>query len=255
VLPGSALAGNVIELKTEVFGRKSPRGTAIVYLDGDRVRIDSNAGAGDVTVIYNRQAGDSGTFWLIDNESRVYTEIAREDMLQAKAEMQAAIATAKQELEQMPPDQRKAATRMFAERVGGALMDEDITYTQVSSGIEVDRWTCDHYEGTQDGEKVQEVWAATLNELGISAEDLRSLADIADLFMTVGQPLPAFFRMGGDAPGGAGRFPGFPVMMVSYSNGQRNEKSEVADVRKEKLAATLFELPDSLTERKVPIGR
>lgn len=256
IIPATVFAGSVIVLSTEKIRGKSPAGTAVLYLDKERIRIDSNEGSDDVTVIYNQGSDDDGVFWLIDNRGRVYTEITREDMLAAKAEMDVALDMAEQELEELPPDQRKQAARVFAERVGlGSFMAGDITYTEVSSGIEIGGWMCNHYEGIQDGEKVQEVWAASFDELGISAADLRGLADIADLFTTVGQPLPPFFRMGGDDPTGVGRFPGFPVMIVSYTDGVRDEKSEVAEVRTEKLAAKLFALPDSLTERSTQIRR
>ena len=48
-LASTAMAGTIIQLDTEMFGQASMSGTAIIYLDGNRMRIDSKEGGGDVT--------------------------------------------------------------------------------------------------------------------------------------------------------------------------------------------------------------
>ena len=256
ILPTSALAGSVIVLKTEGFGLNAPTSEATVYLDGTRIRIDSKETGADVTVIYNRPANKDGVFWLIDNQRRVYTEISRQTMLDAKADIEVAIEMAKKEFEELPPDQRKQAAKVFAERVGvGAFMEDPVTYKKVSSGIDIGGWTCSHYEGIQDGEKTEEVWAAHLDEIGLSADDLGGMKDMSDLFVTVGQKLPPFFRLAAGDPEDKGSFPGFPVVIVSYTNGQRSEKSEVAKVQKQNLADSLFALPKGLTKRASQLDR
>ena len=77
---------------------------------------------------------------------------------------------------------------------------------------------------------------------------------MADLFKTVGRNLPALFRFGGENREVDKTFPGFPVVVVSYSEGgDRREQSTVKEIKRQKLERALFELPEGLTKRSMQL--
>jgi len=259
VLSGSvplAHAGSIISLETITFGNSALNGTATVYLEKDRMRIDSTEGGGDVTVIYNGSGQDNPFYWLIDNHRQTYIQIREEELIEATRVMENAMDAARAEIEKAPPDQRPRLEQIYAERIGytGFLADET-EYREVSKGIKIGEWKCAHYQGYRSETKIEEVWAAELAELGIEPEDLSGLTELADLFRTVGQTLPAFFRFGGDETDVSETFPGFPVVVVTYKDGERAEKSTIKTVEQKLLEASLFELPEGLTQQDSPLGR
>jgi hypothetical protein len=253
-LVSSAVAGTVIQLDTEMFGQTAMSGSAIIYLDGRRMRIDSSEGGGDVTVIYDGQDQENPFYWLINNADSSYVEIRRDELLEAKAVAEDVLNRAKGELEGLPPEQRAQMEKALADRVGytGFLGDET-EYEKVSSGIRVGGWRCNHYQGFRGGEKIEEVWAADLEELGIDPKDLVALQELADLFQTVGQNLPALCRFGGENREVDKTFPGFPVVVVSYEDGARQEKSTIREIKQQKLDRTLFKRPEGLTKRDMQL--
>lgn len=252
----NAVGGTVIQLDTEMYGQTSQSGSAIIYLDGRRMRIDSSEGGGDVTVIYNGEDQENPFYWMINNTDSSYVEIRRDELLEAKAVAEDVLNRAKDELEDLPPEQRAQMERALADRVGytGFLGDET-EYEKVSSGIKVGGWRCNHYQGFRDGEKIEDVWAADLEELGIDPKDLVALQELADLFQTVGQNLPALFRFGGENREVDKTFPGFPVVVVSYTEGARQEKSTIKEVKRRKLDRALFKRPEGLTKRDMQLRR
>lgn len=249
------VSGTVIKLNSELFGR-TLSGSATIYLERSRLRIDSNEGGGSVSVIYMGTGEKGPYYWLIDHRDSSYIEIEKDDLIAARKDIEKVMEATRLELQKLPPDERKQAEAMFADRMGYKdFLQPKPEYKEVSRGAKVGRWTCNHFQGFREGERVEEVWAADLKQLGIDSQDLQSLKDMADLFETVGQSLPAFFRFGGDKSKGNKTFPGFAVMMVSYEDGERKEKWEVVDVRHEALDAGLFKLPAGLEKKEAPMGQ
>jgi hypothetical protein len=255
VVASNAVAGTVIELYTETFGDQKLSGSATVYLEEKRMRIDSTEGGGNVTVIYNALGEENPFYWLIDHEEGSYIEIQKDDLVAVRARVEETMKEARKQIEGMPPDQKKQVEKMLADRMGyTAFFEEKTQYEKVSSGAKVGQWECTHYQGFREGVKIEEVWAADLGELGIDPEDLKAFEEMANLFKTVGQNLPAFFRFGGDKSEDNTTFPGFPVMAVSYEGGDRKEKSEIKGLRHEKLSAGLFALPEGLEKKEIQLG-
>lgn len=254
-LASIAMAGTVVQLDTEMFGQSSMSGSAIIYLDGRRMRIDSNDSGGQVTIIYDGEGQKNPFYWLINMLDSSYVEIRRDELLEARDVAEEAMQRAKRDIEALPPDEREAVEKELADRTGySSFFQEQTVYKKVSSGIRISGWKCNHYQGFREGAKIEEVWAAELKELGIEPKDLVALEELADLFKTVGQSVPALFRFGGEDREVDETFPGFPVVVVSYDeDGERQEKSTIKEIKQKKLEKALFELPAGLTKRSMQL--
>jgi hypothetical protein len=246
---GRVAAATVIVVETESYVGTTKVGTATVYLDDARVRIDSDEGGNDFTVIYHAIEGRP-TYWVIDRKAKTYYEFDRAAMLKTRRDLEESIKVMRRQLKSMPPAQREQMERTMKQnmlRMG--FTETRIEYTPVSRDVKVSDWRCTHYQGDRAGVKVEEVWAAAPNELGIGDEDLRALGKMAELFESTGQDMPAFFSFKRTGREDETTYDGFPVIVVSYEEGKRQEKSQVKEVRSEELADDFFDLPQGFSKR------
>ena len=247
----TARAGIVIVTDTESFTAPEKSGRATVYLEKNRMRIDSTEGGGDVTVIYT--AVEEPLYWIIDRKTNSYVELDKEDMAHMKKDVDAAISEFERRYELAPPDQQEYMRKIFEAKMGRPFRSDTKTkYEKVSAGVKVSDWMCSQYAGYRDGKKHEEVWSADWKDLGITPADVTIFGEMASLFDAVGQSMPAFFQFALPSKSEGDELSGFPVLVVTYDGDQRLEKSQIQEVRHEDFQSQLFELPEGLTEESIP---
>ena len=150
----------------------------------------------------------------------------------------------KKQMETMPPERRAQVEKAYLKQLGimgqgGQMMQ----YKEVAKGAKVGKWSTTQYTGYLGEEKVEEVWAATWQALGAPREDFKAVIQMAEMFSSAGQRMPAYFQFG--------RVQGtdkFPVVVLTYEGGQQKERSEVQSVIQKTLKSSLFDLPKGLTK-------
>jgi len=253
VILGAAIAASAdtkLEVRTESLLGQGNDGTAIIYLSGLKARIDSDEGGGAFTVIYF--GGDDPLYWVIDRKNKSYVELTKSDMTAIQAQVEQAMKMFEEQLAEAPPERREYMRQMFQQQMGrmpGESIETD--YEKVGSGVMINEWKCDHYVGTANDKKAEEVWAVNFDDVDVSRDDFRVFGEMAAMFAEIGQRTPAFFQFfleGPDAP----PLKGLPVLVVSYVNGEKSEKSSLENIGKESFNPQLFELPEGLTKQKMP---
>ena len=246
----AAPAGTKMVVKTESLQGQGSGGTAVIYLSGMKARIDSDEGGGQYTVIY--YGGEDPIYWVIDRRARTYVEMRRKDMEAVQAQVEQAMKMFEEQLASAAPERREYLRQLFQQQMGRLPEDAARTeYEKVASGVLINEWKCDHYLGTANGEKAEEVWAVEFESLDISRDDFNVFGEMAAMFVNIGQRTPAFFQFfleGSDAR----RMTGLPVLVVSYVNGERSEKSQLENVTSQSFDPQLFDLPDGLTKQMMP---
>ena len=236
-------AGTVLELKTQDVDTGA--GDATVYLDANKLRIDSNETGKDYSIIYMAGGGNKTTYWIIDRTDKAYYEITPEDMKKMQEQIEQTLRMVHDRMNAMPPSQRKKVERSYEEQMIMMGRGTDLyRYDEVSSGVAIGDWSTVHYSGVVGERKLEDVWVATVEDLGAPKSDFDIVLHMAEMFVSVGQRMPAFFQFG--------RINGtdaFPVKVVSYKDGQETERTEVTSVKQQDLAATVFALPDGLTKK------
>jgi hypothetical protein len=249
-------AATVLVVETESYLSGATGGTATVYLDGKSIRIDSNEGGTDFSIIYGIHGGRL-TYLLINNRDKSYYEIDRDAMLKTRQDLEKQIETQRRQIAQLPPQQRSHMEKTLQQNMARmGFAETRINYSIVSRGIKIGEWICNHYQGEREGTKVEEVWASKPAEMGIGKSDLKVLGEMAEYFESTGQDMPAFFsfsRDGADHKDDGATYEGFPVIVVTYVDGKRREKSQIKEVKQETLAENFFELPEGL--RKLETGK
>lgn len=243
------LAGVVIVVDSEILTPKGAAGTATVYLDGKRLRIDSTEGGGDYTVLYRKDDNDQPGYWLIDRRESTYVEVSYEDMQRTRAQVEKSRQAVGRQIKNLTPERRRQMQALYERPLEELAQDPaPPEYKRVATGIPLGKWSCDQYEGYRDGKKVEEVWAVGWAVLGIKRSDLAIFGEMAEMFEGIGQKLPAFFSFAKEDVTGV---EDFPVMVVAYQNGVPAEKSRLREVRRERIDPQLFELPEGLTKQSI----
>lgn len=226
-----------------------------VSLDEQALRVDLQGdGAGHI-VIFRK---DKQLAWMIDQNDKTYMEITKQDMEEMAAQIAEARKMMEQQLASLPPSQREMMEKMMKQQMPagmglGAVAEPQ--YTKVESGVAVNQWTCDRYEGTRDGKKVVDVWTVDPAELGVRRDDFAVLAELGEFFQGLAKTLGASFpNFKMDADEGAG-FDGIPVRTVSYDGGSVRSEHEVKEVAQQEFDAALFELPDGLKKKDMPTAK
>ncbi len=229
-----------------------------VHLERDRVLVlssENNHRQGTVFL------GDSGVMRLIDFDKKTYREMTKQDFEQMGSQVNDAMAQAKKMMEErmkdMPPEQRQMMEQMMKQRLGQAPMAQpkpvETVYTRTSSGKSISPWTCDTYEGHQNGEKRWEVCAADWGQLDLSPADFEVFQKMAELFKSiVPQGADQLFQVGsGDWQQRQG-YPGVPVLRIAYRNGAPYMEYRLTELSRKTFDDSLFEVPSGFQKIAVP---
>jgi hypothetical protein len=239
-----AVAGTVVELTTE---SSSAGGDATLYVDKDQLRIDSNEKGKQYSVIYKIGGEDGMVYWIIDHEDKSYTEITEADMAKIQNQVEESMKAVKKRLPTMPPSKRAEVEKAYNQQLAIMGRGEHIfQYEEVSRGVDIGGWATTQYAGRVGEDKLEDVWAATWQELDAPGDDFKVMTHMAEVFSSAGQKMPAFFQFGRIRGSEA-----FPIMVVTYQNGTETERSEVKSVSQKKLEASLFELPKGLSRKEI----
>lgn len=245
--PVTARAGTVIEVKTVYFGEKRPDEKATIYLDVGRVRFDAIEDERPTMLVFRLGDDRQPLCWVIDAQSKTYDEFTRERVEKMRADADRARRQFEEQTSSSPPDRREQLKKTLEEQ-GQSIPapPAKAEYKKVASGVKLGKWTCAQYEAYVNGQKQEDLWTASEDQLGLRAWDIEVLREMGVFFSRFSAETNAFFQVGRTGEGG---FEGFPVLVVEYENGVKRERSEVTSVREEKLNSGVFELPPGARKR------
>jgi Domain of unknown function (DUF4412) len=208
-----------------------------ILLDNDRVRVNSSNQSPTFLFLTD---GGRDRIVLLNQERNEYREIDQQTVNQVTQQLQGAMAQLQSQLANLPPAQRAQMEQMLKGRMGQAAPAPSVTYTAKGSSS-VNGFSCTRYEGTRGNEKVRDVCAAKPADLNFNPSDFQVFEKMRqfskDLFS--GNPLLS----GANAeyllqPG----FEGFPIQIISHSDGQATNKWEVKGIERVSLSDADFSL-------------
>jgi hypothetical protein len=237
----SAHAGiTITQIMKHVDGDKPPM-TNLIHLEADKARIDMSRS----TTTYMIYRGDKSAFWMIDTQKKTYMVMTEKDFDAMRAKMDSAMAKVREQMKSLPPERQKMMEEMMAKMAPGGAQGPKTTYRKIGDGGKVEGWATEKYEGRRDTTKVSEIWTAAPKAIGIQEADVNVLKDMAKFFQKFAQGMPDFI---GNKENG---LEGVPVKSIGYRDGKPTWESELKSVKKEDLAASLFEIPAGFTEKKM----
>jgi hypothetical protein len=224
-----------------------------ILLDQNRMRAETGGGDGSQVVIFD---GTQQVLRILDMNRKSYMELTKADAERLGSQMNAAMAEMQSRLQNLPPDQRARIEAMMRGRGMGAPAAEPAKpeYRKAGTG-KVGSWTCDKYDGYENGKKTSEVCTVDPKTLGFTLDDFAVTRQMADFFQSI---VPAQMRRQTNlfAIGDASKqgFAGVPVGGTMYDDsGNVTSTTEVTEVSRQTFTDATFAVPDGFTKRDMPM--
>lgn len=250
LLASPVKAGILMVEETEsFFDNERTKKQDMIYIDRDRIRVDTKGDDIDETYIFRK---DKGVFWVIDNREKTLTEMTLEDLHKMKGQIDEAMRMFEEQMKDLPPEQRKMIEDMMKGQMPAQPIEEKIVYKKVASKEKVNKWVADKYAGYEGGVKVEEVWTTDWKALGLSKDDFKVFEEMAKFFSEPSGDKGPFLKPGSEEWEKEQGYPGIPVKSIEYSRGQVSAITELKEVKKQDFKSSLFEVPSGLKRMEKP---
>ncbi len=246
LVASSAFAGVVMVYEQQPGAGTAKKKTTTLYVSSDRMRMEDEKG--DVNIF----RGDKKLFWMIDRAKGTYTEITQDDLTKMRARVDEAMKRLQAQLQNVPPEQRKMVESMMKGRMPQEA--PRMEYRKGASGVRVNRWVCDRYDGYLGREKTQEIYTADPGQFHMRRDDFRvfdQVREFSEAFSKGSKDALPLFGSGNDEGTKGSQVSGVPVRVVQFSEGAQRERSDLTDLRHQDIAPSLFELPAGLKKREM----
>ena len=246
VAAGPVSAGVVITME-QAGGLEGGTRQQQVFVEPGRLKLPQGKGG----IIYR---ADQEKAYNYDDERKTYTEMSRESLGQMRQQMDAALAQVRQQMANMPPDQRKMVEEMLAKQGAGAMGQPGVptvTFEKSGGRQTVGKWSCEGYARLENGRKTQDLCIARIADVGLTSDDLKAFTSMSAMLKS-GLGRDQGTTMDFDAMSKAIGFEGVPVRSVIYLPNGRQHESTMKSVERRSLPPATFELPVGYTRQEMP---
>lgn len=237
-------ADGILIVQKETTGGKTQ--THQVQIERTRMRAESTGPDGGQQVFVFD--GPAQVMRVIDYAKKTYLEMTRADADRLGAQISGAMAQMEEQMKSLPPAQRAQMEALM--KKGGLAMAAVATteYKRVGSD-KAGKWSCDKYDGYQNGQKTSEVCAVDPKALGFTDAEFQVTQQLGE-FMQKLMPRNAdqLFSLG---QSGAQGYNGVPVRRT-YSILGRQTVSELTEVSRRTFADSSYAVPAGF--EKQPFG-
>ena len=244
-----------IKIKAGVLMRtvaktEKPAGTTTIisYIEPDRLRLETQGQDFDAVAIFR---ADKKIFWAINKREGTYVEMTEESVQKMGSQMTEMMKQMQEQMANLPPEQRQMMEQMMRQMTPSPARPPKVTSRRLGSGGKINNFPTDKYELYENGKKSMEIWATEWKNLGLSPDDFKVFEQFGKFMEKMGGPFARMteYRLLHKEDYG---IKGFPVRSVQYERGAASFVSDLKEVRKERLASSLFELPPGLRKVEEP---
>jgi hypothetical protein len=235
-----ALAGTVItsEIKGYVPGEES--GTATLYLDENRCRMEFKGAQSHNFMIYAMDDDKKPVLYLVDQHKWTYIELKEKDLKKIKGQLSDQMEQMEaymKNMDQAQRDQMKAQFGKQIERMEKILSPPDPAKYEFEGGeaAKVADWDTQHFKCFYEEELENEVWVASWADAGVTLDDMTVLSAMYKDFGEMASAAAFFHVMWGEA-----NVEGFPVRIMGYRDGLKSQQTIVQNIAKRDLEDDLF---------------
>jgi hypothetical protein len=227
--------------------------TTQVQIEKDRMRAEMTGTDGEKQAIVFDATKQTLTIINVDKKS--YSVLTKADVDAMGAQMSDARAQMQAQMAAMSPEQRAQMQAMMG-RLGGAMAAAAPKTEYRKTGTDkVGRWTCDKYEGFENGKKVSELCTVDPAALGFTATDFDVAKRLQEFFKGMTQSYPNLAQQI-FAPGTmeAQGYVGVPIRRTEYQNEKPQSKGELQQITRQSFAAATYEVPSGFKQEDSPMG-
>ena len=222
-----------------------------IQLDRTHIRAETAANGDTVAFVYD---GAARVVRMINMSRKSYTEMDQAQIQQMGQQVNSAMAAMQAQLKNLPPEQQKMMQDLMKGRglIGPGAAPERPTFKRTGSD-KAGQWTCAKYEGYRGAEKVAEVCAVEPSELGLTAADFEAAKQLAQLVKSMMPAAADQLSFNGTIEEQG--FPGIAVRRVTLRNGKPDSTTELTEIRREAIPASVFAVPAGFKREAMPGAR
>jgi len=217
--------------------------TAIIIKDG-KVRMD-NADS-DGWTLFDR---DTGILTTIDPGAQTYTVLDEATMKQLSGRVSAAMVEMKQQMEQMPPEQRAMMEKMMGGATGAGQKMLETKVERTGNMLKKAGYDCEQVFYSVGNLSRSEMCVVDVERIKMPADDRKSLDAMQERMRafaeSMSESLGADFAFDFDSMGG---------MPVYMKHGGEGPAEILKDVDHGGIDASLLRIPESYREEKLQAG-
>ena len=195
-----------------------------------------------------------GTFYVIDEADKSYIMFDKATMEQLAKKISEAMEKMKQQLAQLPPEQRAQMEQMMPGLAGG---EKKWTVEVVDTGKsdKVDGRACHIWDVKREGELDDQICVVPYSALPGKENFEAMFAKFAKVFEEMAKSVPMLSGSMSNEFSAHVKTGGFPVRSRPYDNGKLGDTEQLLKVwREEAIPASTFEIPKGYKQKQMPMG-
>jgi len=247
-----AYAGVVMDMVTmNASGQETERSR--IYAQSGKIRMEQVAENETATTMIFL----GNEFLYIDDREKSYIVMDEAMLDEVSAKMSEAMQQMEAQLASMPPEQRAMVEKMMQGQMQGMTAQQapasPAPRVEVKGSGEWKSYKCRQYAVFEGAEKVQDLCAAKLDEVGGADEVFEAFRNMAAYITKMAESMP--MGSGGRINPGElmDEIDGFPVHTIDYENGAVTRESSLDSVTEQDLDEGLFAAPEGY-RRRDPFG-
>jgi hypothetical protein len=234
-----AQAGVYVETVERNLTTGTTRGAQKMYVQGSNGRFVDEQGL--VTIIKN------GTLTVVDDRKKTFVNFDKATMDKLGKEVSAAMAQMKEQLAQLPPEQRAQVEQMMQAQMPG-LSSEGKQWTVEAQDTgktdTVEGRQCRLWDVKRNGELDEQLCVVPFSSLPGKENFQEVFASFARVFEEMAKSVPMLAGVMSTEFDAQAKVNGFPVRSRSYEHGRLAPEEQVMKVwREEAIPASQFEVP------------
>lgn len=236
-------------LIVETTTRNGATQTSQVQIEKTRMRAESTTANGGKQVFMFD--GAAQVMRMIDLDKKTYSEITKAELDQLAGQMNAMMAQMQEQMKNLPPAQRaQMEAAMSGRGIPGMTPPAKTEYRKTGTD-KVGKWTCDKYEGFQDGKKTSELCTVDPKVVGFATADFEVTKQLAAFFQQLmPQNASQMFTIGQSDQQG---FSGIPVRRT-YGLLQQQVTTELTEVSRQNFTDATFAVPAGFQKEASPFA-
>jgi hypothetical protein len=228
-----------LTIVSKVSGPMGMGGTSTQYFTSTKFR--TNSGASDVIV-----DGTTGKIVMVDNAKKEYFETTFDEMNKM---MQAASDTAAQAMKDLPPEARNnPMLAKMMEKMGGGGAPVDVKVEKGKNPRKIAGYDTEHWIVSMGAEMKNEIWTTS------AIQPPPQLWNVQKAMFASNPTMQRFAKMADEMA----KVKGFPLAQTttwSMMGQSGTSSSEVTEVKKGPVAASVFEIPAGYKKGESPFAK
>ncbi|MBI1353515.1 MAG: hypothetical protein GC160_04155 [Acidobacteria bacterium] len=248
ILASTAFAGEgVVMVQKHENLRDNSTSTIRLYVESDKVAVNTDAGARRTTFAY---LADEGLLRIIDHEKKTVREMTEQEMEQMMAGVQEQMTKMRAQMEEqmkgMSPQQRAMMEKMLGSKMAqlpGPPTGEKTEYRRAGGSAEISGHACDWYEGYRGGQMAAKVCAADFSALDLRPSDFAVFRRLAEFLTKLAPQMADQMRFGTEDWRERGGFPGVPMQQQMFDDGKEIAQTTLESADRESIDSVVYDAP------------